>query len=75
MKKAHGGGGDFFDGGVESGFVGFGGCVEAGDFADELKRGGADFVGSDWRVEVEKQFDVAAHVLTRQEEIGLRGEV
>ena len=35
--------------------------MEAADFADELERGGADFVrGYGW-VEVEKHFDVPAH--------------
>ena len=61
LEKADRGGGNLFHGRVECGFVGFGGCVEAGDFTDELKRGGADFVWSDGRIEVEESFDVSAH--------------
>lgn len=54
--------GDFVNGGVESGFVGFGGMMHAGDFADELERSGADLFGRDWGIEVEKWSDVAAHL-------------
>ena len=61
MEKLGGSGGDFLDGGEEGGFVGLGRLVEAGDLADELERGGADFVGSDGRLEIEKRFDAAAH--------------
>jgi hypothetical protein len=58
---------DLLDGGGEGGFVGFGGLVEAGDFSDELKRSGADFVGSDGWIEIIESFDVAAHrVLLRR---------
>lgn len=53
--------GDFFDGGVEGGFVGFRGIMEAGNFADELQGRGADFVVGDGRCEVKERFDVAAH--------------
>jgi hypothetical protein len=35
--------------------------VHAGDFPDELQGSGADFLGRDRRIEVEKRFDVAAH--------------
>ncbi len=61
MEKLGGSGGDFLNGGEESGFVGFGWLVEAGDFADELEGSGADLVGSDRRFEIEKRFDAAAH--------------
>lgn len=61
MEKFGGSGCDFLNGGEEGGFVGFGGLVEAGDFADELERSSADFVGSDRRFEIEKRFNAAAH--------------
>jgi len=61
LEELEGYRGDLVDGVLEGGFIGFGRLVEAGDFADELERGGADFVGSDRRVEVIKSFDVAAH--------------
>jgi len=60
-EELQGNGGDLIDGVLESGFVGFGGLVKAGDFAHELERGSADFVGSDRRIKVVKGFDVAAH--------------
>jgi hypothetical protein len=56
------GSGDFVDGAFEGGSVGFGWFMEAGDFADELERGGADFLGCDRRIEIEKRFDAAAHL-------------
>ena len=61
LEEADRGGSNFFYGRVECGFVGFGGRVEAGDFTDKLERGGADFVWSDGRIEVEESFDVSAH--------------
>lgn len=60
-EQARGNAGDVINGGVEGGFVGFGGMVHAGDFSDELEGSGADFVGCDRWIEVEKSFDVAAH--------------
>lgn len=63
MEEAHGSSGDFVDGVVEGLFVGFRRFIEAGDFANELERGGADFVGSDGRIEIEKRLDVSAHGL------------
>ena len=45
----------------EGGLVGLGRFVEAADLTHELKRGGANFVRGDGRVEVEEHFDVAAH--------------
>jgi len=60
-KEAMRCGGDFADGEVECGGVGFGWLVKARDFADELKRSGADLVGSDGRIKIEKRFDAAAH--------------
>lgn len=61
MQELGGGGGDFVDGGEEGGLVGFRGFVKAGNFADELERGGANFVGSYGRFEIEKRLDAAAH--------------
>lgn len=61
MEETLGGSGDFFDGAVERGGVGLRWLVEAGDFAHELERGGANFVGSDGWIEIEERFDVAAH--------------
>ncbi len=60
-KEAMGCGGDFVDGEIEGGGVGFRWLVKAGDLADELKRSGANLVGSDGRIKVEKGFDAAAH--------------
>jgi hypothetical protein len=37
------------------------GFVKAGDLADELERGGADFFGRNGRIEIEEDFDVSAH--------------
>ena len=62
MEEARRNAGDVINGGVESAFVGFGGMVHAGDFADELEGSGADFVGGDGGIEIEKWFDVAANV-------------
>lgn len=53
--------GDGVNGGVEGGFVGFGGMVHAGDFADELEGSGADFVRRDRGIKIEERFDVTAH--------------
>ena len=61
MEEAEGDGGNFVDGGLEGGLVGFGGLVEAGDFADELERGVVNFFGSYGWIEVEERFDVSAH--------------
>jgi len=61
-KEAMGCGGDFVDGEFEGGGVGFGWLVKAGDLADELKRSGADLVGSDRRIKIEKRLDAAAHI-------------
>jgi hypothetical protein len=36
--------------------------MEAGDFPDELQRSGAHLFRCDRRIEIEKRFDVAAHV-------------
>src|SRR3984885_14127458 len=49
--------------GVERGFVGLRRFVEAGDLSHELERGRSDLVLSDRRIEVEKNFDIAAHAL------------
>src|SRR5579859_1539660 len=65
MEQARGGAGDLVNGGIESSFVGFGGMVETGDFADELEGSGADFFGSDWGIEIKEGFDVAAHGASR----------
>jgi hypothetical protein len=63
VEELEGGVGDLVDGGGEGGLVGFGGLVEASDFADELEGSGADLVGSDRRIEVIESFDVAAHTV------------
>lgn len=60
-KEAMGCGRDFVDGEVEGSGVGLGWLVKARDFADELKRSGADLVGRDGRIKIEKRFDAAAH--------------
>src|ERR1700691_899859 len=61
VEEAAGGCADFFDCGLEGGFVGLGGLVEAGDLADVLERGCANFFRGDGRFEVEEGFDVSAH--------------
>ena len=61
MEQAYGGVSDLVNGGVESGFVGFGRMVEAGDFPDELQGSGAHLFRRNRRIEIEKRFDVAAH--------------
>jgi len=66
LEEASGSGGDFADGEVEGGGVGLGWFMKAGNFADELERSGADFVGRDGRIEVEKRFDAAAHESLRK---------
>src|SRR5215470_13200416 len=68
LQEAHRGTGDFVNGCVEGGFVGFGRFVKAGNLADELERSVADFVGSDGRIEVEKRFDVSAYGRHHREE-------
>ena len=62
MEQPRGGAGDFVNGSVERGFVGFGGMVEAGDFANELKGSSVDFFRGDRGIEVEEVFDISAHV-------------
>jgi hypothetical protein len=63
-EKASGDAGYFIDGGEERGFVGLRRLGEATDLSNELDRSGADFVFGDGRIEVEKYFDVAAHLTT-----------
>jgi len=48
--------------------------VEAGDFADELELGGADFLGSDRRIKVEERSDVSAHDGKKVAELRRSGE-
>ena len=60
-QKAYGNRCYFINRGKERGFIGLRRFVEAGDFADKLKRGGAHFFVGDWRIEVEESFDVSAH--------------
>jgi hypothetical protein len=38
--------------------------VETSDFSHELQRSRANLLLRDWRIEVEKRFDVAAHCIT-----------
>ena len=61
MEKTGADGSYFVDGGVEGGFVGFGGLVEAADLPDELQRGVANLRVGHGGVEVEEVFDVSAH--------------
>src|SRR5579863_4758871 len=60
-QQASGDGGYLVDSGEEGGFVALGGFVEAGNLADELERGRADFIVGHRRIEVEKSLDVSAH--------------
>jgi hypothetical protein len=61
VEKTGADGSYFVDGGVEGGFVGFGGLVEAADLPDELQRGVANLRVGHGGVEVEEVFDVSAH--------------
>jgi len=61
MEEARGAGGDFVDRGEEGGFVGLRRLVKAGDLADVLEGGGADFFWGDGGIEVEEGFYVSAH--------------
>ncbi|MFZ3217616.1 MAG: hypothetical protein WA192_16275 [Candidatus Acidiferrales bacterium] len=59
-------GGDFRDfiyRGLERGFVGLGGLVEARDFSDELERCGANFFRGYGGIEVVESLDASAHVV------------
>jgi hypothetical protein len=62
MQQAQRNGGDFFDGGMKDLFVGLRRFIEAADFSYELQRSRANFFFRDRRREVEKRFDVSAHV-------------
>jgi hypothetical protein len=55
--------GYLIDCGHERAFVGLRWFVKAADFSHELKRGSANLFGSDWRFEIEKDFDIPAHAL------------
>jgi hypothetical protein len=50
------------DGAIEGGCVGAGGPGRPAQLADELERGGADFVFGCGRLEVGEGLDVSAHV-------------
>jgi hypothetical protein len=65
MKQASGDGGYLVDGCEERGFIGLRWLVQAADFPDELERGRADFLLSDWRIEVEERLDIPAHLTPR----------
>src|SRR5579871_997260 len=61
--EAVGGLRDLFDRAVEGLAIPLGGLRVSADLADELKRGGADFLVARGRLEVEERADVAAHRL------------
>jgi hypothetical protein len=55
--------GYFIDCRHERGFVGLRRFVEAGDFAHELNGSGANLFVRDGRFEIEKDFNIPAHLL------------
>jgi hypothetical protein len=59
--------GYFIDCGQERAFVGLRRFVEAADFSHELKRSGTNLFACDWRIEIEKDFDIPAHSLRPQD--------
>lgn len=61
IQKAFDGVGDFQDCAIEDFFIGAGGFAGAAHFANELKRGGGDFVAGGRCVGNPKNFDAAAH--------------
>jgi hypothetical protein len=61
MQQARRHGSDFIDRGEKDLLVGFRGLGKSADLSDELKRCGVDFLIRDWRIEVKKSFDIAAH--------------
>src|SRR5579863_124292 len=61
VQQAGGRGGNFLYRGEKGGLVGLRRLVEAADLAHELQRSGVDFLVGDRRIEVEENFDVAAH--------------
>jgi hypothetical protein len=61
MEKAGGDRGYLIDGSQERSLIGLRGFVKAGDFSNELQRSRSNLVGIDWRIEVEKSFDISAH--------------
>src|SRR5581483_774479 len=64
MQKPAGDSGDLIDRRVKRVFVGFGGLVEPGDFANELQRRRAHLIFADGRVEVKQSPDIPAHLKT-----------
>ena len=63
MKKTGRNPGDLSDRSREREFVCLRRLIEAADFSHELKRGGTNLLIGDWRIEIEKNFDVPAHLL------------
>ena len=53
--------GDGIDCGQERGFIRLRRFVKTADFSHELQRSGLNLFGRDRRVEIEQEFDVAAH--------------
>jgi hypothetical protein len=66
-EKPSGGFGDFIEGSNERAFVCFRWFVEAADFPHELKGSISNLFRSDGRFEIEKDFDVPAHLISPQD--------
>jgi hypothetical protein len=66
VQEAAAGFGDLGDGALEGWLVGPRGLVVAADFADELKRGGVEFIGRRGLADVVQAFYAAAHFLLIQ---------
>ncbi len=58
--------GDFPHSSLERIFIGFGWLIESRNFPYKLKRSSSNFLVSDWRIEVEKRFNVSAHSVLPQ---------
>jgi hypothetical protein len=67
VKKSSAAFGDFIDGALERSFVCLRRFAETADFPHELERGIPNFFGSDGRIEIEKNFDVPAHLQSPQD--------
>src|SRR6266403_178723 len=61
MEEAAGNGSYFVDSGQECGFICLRRLVESADFPYELEGGILNLWGGNWRIKVEKCFDIPAH--------------
>jgi hypothetical protein len=69
MKKVGGNVGYVVHRVLKGRFIALGGLVKAADFSDELERRCPNLFVGDWRLKVEKRFDIPAHISGPQFEI------